>query len=244
MDKKIVLKKQTIALFILNIIILLLSIMFKNIYEKLGYYELIINIFFFINMLFLIMGIAVNILMFLKQNSFDYKRTIKILILYFIFYLILNTFIIILINKPIKSSFDKVTNKLVNYCDKYNCDTFNTKTNEQTYEFVLEKKYLDYNGNTNYITIKNYYNNKEIIKIVAEVTSQKELFSEYLIKEEVKEWFSYFDFEVNDELIKEAFNNRFNNVKTKDNNSFYEVNEIYENKVLTGLKTTITLNVK
>ena len=69
------------------------------------------------------------------------------------------------------------------------------------------------------------------------------MFSETLIKDVLKDYFYNFGYEVKEDLIKKAFNERFSS-STSDDNTTYKVEEIYDGDELDKIKTTIFLNLK
>ena len=69
------------------------------------------------------------------------------------------------------------------------------------------------------------------------------MFSETLIKDNLKNYISEFGYDVKEEKIREAFDKRFES-SVKDGIVVYRVKEIYEKENLKSLKTIITLNLK
>ena len=69
------------------------------------------------------------------------------------------------------------------------------------------------------------------------------MFSETLIKDNLKNYMSEFGYDVKEEKIREAFDKRFE-FSVKDGIAVYRVKEIYEKENLKSLKTIITLNLK
>ena len=69
------------------------------------------------------------------------------------------------------------------------------------------------------------------------------MFSEDLIKKQVEAYYSNFGVEVDANVIKQAFDNRFNGSIKKEKLT-YKVSEVYDEDTLVGLKTTITLDLK
>ena len=64
-----------------------------------------------------------------------------------------------------------------------------------------------------------------------------------MIRESLKDYFNLFDYDISEDKIKDAFNNRFEG-SIKDNNANYKVREVYnKNKELEKLKTVISLKV-
>ena len=59
----------------------------------------------------------------------------------------------------------------------------------------------------------------------------------------IKDYFYNFGYEVKEDLIKNAFNERFSS-STSDDNATYKVEEIYDGDELDKIKTTIFLNLK
>ena len=147
------------------------------------------------------------------------------------------------INKPLSAGYTKINSKLSSYCDTYGCDKYET-INKVGYEkFVIHKNYFDYDNKSNDIKIETYYNTKNVTKVIAEVYSRKEMFSETLIRDNLKNYMSEFGYDVKEEKIREAFDKRFES-SVKDGIAVYGVKEIYEKENLKSLKTIITLNLK
>ena len=230
MNKKINLNKNTYVLFVLNVILFVTTIFFKSLYTKLAYNIVLVNVVFLINILLFIFGIIFNVLFIKQESKYNNKRILKIIVMFFI-------------NKPLSAGYTKINSKLSSYCDTYGCDKYET-INKVGYEkFVIHKNYFDYDNKSNDIKIETYYNTKNVTKVIAEVYSRKEMFSETLIKDNLKNYMSEFGYDVKEEKIREAFDKRFE-FSVKDGIAVYRVKEIYEKENLKSLKTIITLNLK
>ena len=75
------------------------------------------------------------------------------------------------------------------------------------------------------------------------IYSENESFSEELIADELNAFYSKINYNVLSSKIKEAFNNRFSKEVSYDN-SIYKVTEVYKDKQLYKLKTTIIVKIK
>ena len=243
MNKKINIIKNTYILFIINIIVLVTLIFFKSLYTKLGYFPSLVNSILIINILILIIGVIFNILFFKKPDSFGSKKSLIIIVVIFIIYLLINTVLMFSVNKILGRSYAKINSKLSTYCDNYGCDEYETITKNGYEEFVINKSYFDYDNVQNNLSIVTKYNNKEVISVVATIYSRKQMFSETLIKDSIKNYFVNFDCDIDEQKIREAFDKRFTS-SVKDKNVTYKVTEIYKDGELEKLKTTITLDLK
>lgn len=243
MNKKIILKKNCVLLFILNICVLLSLVLFRTYFLKLGYSNILINFMFIFNIIILIAGIICNLVLLRKQDGYDEKKSMILMCALFVIYLLVNTIGVIIINKPLNSNFKKTADKLSLYCDTYLCDKYETINEHGIKDFIIYKTYLDYNGVQNNIEIHTKYDSNGVFYIEATVYSQNEMFSEKLIKEQIEVYYNNFDVTIDETLIKQAFDNRFNGSVKKDNLS-YEVNEVYEDGELINIKTIITLKLK
>ncbi len=238
MNNKIIIRKDNRRLLVISILMLVLTFIFKFIYSYLGFSISICNIFFIINILLILITIIFNLLLIFKYEKL--KKILKYIKIFFIVYILLNTLITIVFNIPYLINVGKVEEKIVKNCDKYGCETFDTNKNI----FELSKQYLDYSGNSNYINIKNYYNDVGVYKIEAEVYSEKSLYSEYLIYEQIKDWFSmYYGSEPEFYYIGEAFKRREKGEELTKNKYTYKVEEVYENDTLIKMKSIIILNI-
>ena len=137
----------------------------------------------------------------------------------------------------------KISEQLSSYCELYECEQYETVNNGSFKEFILKKQYFDYNGVQNNIEIITKYDYKSIVSVTAFIYSEKEMFSENLIKEQLKGYFDNFNCKLSEEKIKEAFDNRFIGKITNDNLT-YQVIEIYDNNQLQKIKTKITLSLR
>lgn len=243
MNKSIELRKNCMILFILNICALLLMVLFKTYFSSVGYSNFLINIMLGINILFLITGIVFNFILFANPKKFDEKKSMILIGVLFAVYVLINTVGMVLLNKPLNSGYKKIADQLTLYCDTYVCDRYETINQGSVRDFIIRKTYLDYNGVSNDIEIHTKYDSSDVISVKAIVYSQKEMFSEILIKEQIKAYFDNFEVSVSEFLIKDAFDNRFKGSIKKDDLD-YKVSEVYEDGELIGLKTIITLELK
>lgn len=242
-NKEIKLTKTTKILFVINLLVLLSLIAFRYIYNYLVYYPVLVNVFLVINILILLFGIIFNIITLKNENKYNNSKYVKLIIILFIVYLLLNTIGIYIINKPIENKYKKISDKLSSYCTSFYCDTYNTKYVGKNRVFIIKKEYLDYNNNINTIEIKTYYNKNNIYKIDANIYTDNDSFSPNLIKNELDKYFSNFNISLNEEAIEKSFENRFEKEIEKDN-IIYRVSEIYDKKVLTKLKIRVICNIK
>lgn len=243
MNKNIELKKNCMVLFILNIGVLLSLILFKTYFSKVGYVPFLVNSMLVINVIILIIGIIFNVILLKKPNFCDDRKSLIVMIVLFFLYVFLNTIGVVIINKPLSSGYKKMADRLSSYCDTYVCDRYETVNEGRVKDFIIKKNYLDYNGVQNEIEIHTKYDMDDIISIEAIIYSENEMFSEVLIKEQVKSYYDNFGVTISDDLIKKAFDNRFDGSVKKDDMS-YKVSEIYEDGELTKLKTVISLKLK
>lgn len=243
MNKNITLKKNCILLFALNICVLLSLILFKIYFSKLGYSIILINFMFAVNVVVLIFGIIFNLVLLKNPNKYDEKKSMIWMLVLFIIYLLVNTIVVVIINKPLNDNYKKTADKLALYCDTYICDRYETIREDGIRDFIIYKTYLDYNGVQNDIEIHTKYDFNGVISVKSTIYSQNEMFSEKLIKDQVVAYYNNFNVMIDESLIKEAFDSRFKDSIKKDNLD-YKVNEIYEDGELVKLKTIITLNLK
>lgn len=241
MNREIFLRKNTKLLFVLNIIYLFLIVMLKNTFSKLGYNSSVINIWFIICIVLLIIFILLNILLLFKE--INEKKSIIIIITLFVIIFSLSIFIPIIINKSYEKDFSKIGVKLSSYCKIYDCDTYETLYKNNNKEFIINKKYFDYDGRENDIKIVTTYSKKEVLSVNMTIYSDNEMFSSEIVKKELDGYINNFNYSINEEMVNKAFSNRFSG-KIKDNIATYEVKEIYEYNVLTKLKTTINFVFK
>lgn len=243
MNKKIELKNNIVLLFFANIGILLSMLFFKWYFTSLGFITGIVNIFFILNIILFLLGCLFIILFIKRINYYDEKKSIKVIIIVLIIYLLLNTVGIYLINMPLSKGYKKIAEELSSYCQVYRCDRYETINEKKWKNFIIKKTYFDYNNLENNIEIHTKYNNNYIIEIHAFVSSKKELFSERLIKDELDGYFSNFNIKIEEKLIKEAFDNRKKG-SIKKNNVIYKVSEVYKDNSLDELKTEIKVILK
>lgn len=242
MNKTVDVRKNTILLLIINIIILVATIFFKTLYTKQGYFSLLVNVVFVINLIILTLGIVFNIMFVRKPDKYDNKKYTIMIIIIFVAYLLLNSAFMMFANKGLSSGYTEIGSTLSSYCKEFECDKYETITSGNVEKFVIEKKYYDYEGVQNEIKITTTYNTKKVLLIEAEIYSQKELFSQNLIKNNLDYYFKKFDYEIKEDLIKEAFE-KWSDSSIKDNNATYKVTKIYKGNDLNKLKTTITLDL-
>lgn len=244
MNKKLNIEKKAYILFALNIIALIATILFKTIYTKLNYSIVLVNIMLVINIIILICGILYNVLLVKDAKKYNKNITLKIIIGVFIIYFILNTVVMIVFNKTANKGFDKINKKVAGYCEIYGCDKFTTEQDGINEKFIIDKTYYDYNNVENNIRIEVKYSTSQIISVTANVYCQNELFSEAMINDEIKNYFINYGYETKEELIREAFDNRFEK-SISDGSARYKVTEEYnKDGELDKLKTTITLTLK
>lgn len=243
MNKKINIIKNAYILFIINVIILITMVFFRSLYSKLGYNTTLVNVFMVVNIVLLVLGIVFNVLFLKDPNKYDNKRVRIIIIASFVVYLLLNIAGTYFINKSLSSGYTKMNSKLSSYCDTYGCDRYETIQKNGYEQFIIKKTYFDYNNVENDIKITTEYDKDKVLGVKAEVYSQNEMFSETLIKDVLKDYFYNFGYEVKEDLIKKAFDERFSS-STSDDNATYKVEEIYNDDELDKIKTTIFLNLK
>lgn len=243
MNKSIVLNKNTIVLFVLNILAILSCFLFRTYFIKLGYLKSLVNVVMILNIIIIIIGILFNVILLMYPNKFKIRQSIIIMIIVFLVYLIINIVGINIINKKLTFSYNKISNQLFSYCNNFECDEYNTKINGQNRDFIINKSYIDFNGVKNDVEIHTIYDLKGVKKVKAIVYCQNEMFSEYLINEQIKNYFSNFDVVIDETLIKKAFDDRFiGNVKK--NNTTYKVEEVYNDGILINLKTIIETKIR
>ena len=243
MNKKLILSKNALTLFIFNIVVLITMIFFRIIFLKIGYINVLVNIMFILNVILLILGIISNIIFIKDEKKYNDNKYMLIIMVVFIIYILLNTVGIYIFNKPFQSKYKKFSNQIKNYCNAYRCDKYYTKKQGGYEIFVIENKYFDYNGVENDIIIENKYNTDKIVMVTAKIESQKNSFSEFLITEKIEDYFKNFGYEVSMDKIRAAFNKRFEG-SVDHYNANYKVNEIYEKGELKTLETIIKLDLK
>ncbi len=244
MNKNLEIRRNTNVLFVLNIVVLITMIFFRNYYGKLGYTNVIINSFLIIDILMLILGIIYNVKFIKNADKYDNTKVFIIIMITFFCYLLLNTVGTIAINKVVRGSYAKMASNVSGYCKEYVCDKYETLAMDGHEVFVIYNTYYDYDNKENKLEIRTKYNKDEVVSVVATVYSRKQMFSETLIKENLKDYFYIFDTELVESEIREAFEKRFDGDVT-DQNINYKVREIYNKKgELEKLKTVITLELK
>ena len=101
MNKKTELKNKTIVLLVVEAIILFASFLFKNYYLYKGYNTTLVYTMLVLNILIFIAGIAVLGIFLKKPDIYDEKKSIIAISIGFIIFILLNTLIINIINKPL-----------------------------------------------------------------------------------------------------------------------------------------------
>lgn len=243
MNKNVVLNKNTIVLFVLNILTILSCFLFRTYFITLGYLKNLIDVVMMLNIIIIIIGILFNVILLIHPNKFKIRQSIIIMVIVFLIYLIINTLGVNLINKKITFSYNKTSDKLFSYCNSFECDKYNTKVNGKNRDFIINKSYIDFNGVKNEVEIHTIYDLKGVKKVKAVVYCQNEMFSEYLINEQVKSYFYNFNVATDESLIKKAFDDRFTGDVKKDNIT-YKVEEVYNDGILTNLKTIIEAKIR
>ncbi len=243
MNKGIKLKRNCLILFILNVCVLLTLILFRVYFSNVGYPKVIVNVAMIVNILILIIGIIFNVILLIKPNLFDEKKSLITFLTLFIIYVLLNTVGVVIINEKLSDGYAKIAKKLSGYCENYVCDSYETVNDDGLKDFVIKKTYLDYNGVNNNIEIHTKYDLSDVVLVEAIIYSQNEMFSEGLIKEQVEGYYSNFGVTIDETLIRKAFDNRFGH-SVKNDDLTYKVSEVYEDGELIGIKTVITLDLK
>ena len=243
MNKNLDIRKNANILFVLNIVLLITMIFFRSYYGKLGYTNFIINTVLIVDIIILIIGIIYNVLFIKDANKYDNKKTTIIIISMFIIYLLLNTVGTIIFNNVVRGGYLTMSSKVSGYCKKFVCDKYETIYENGNEVFIINNKYYDYDKKENELEIRTTYSKDEIISVVATVYSRKQMFSETLIKEEIKDYYYNFGITIDETKIRDAFNKRFGG-SVDDGNVNYKVREVYNKSELEKLKTIITLKVK
>lgn len=244
MNKNLDIRRNTNVLFVLNIVVFITMIFFRNYYGKLGYTNLIINTVLFINIVVLIVGIVFNVFFIKDARKYDSNKVLMIIFIIFFAYLFLNTVGTISINKIVRGRYLTMANKVRNYCKTYNCDNYEVLTEDGYEIFVIKNTYFDYDNKKNDLEIRTKYSRDEVVSVVATVYSRKEMFSEALIEEKTKNYFYNFNAKIDNKKIRDAFEKRFDG-EVNDGNINYKVREVYnKKKELEKLKTVITLTLK
>jgi len=237
-NKEIKLSKNVIFLFIVNLFIVISMFCLKYYYNYKMYEKRIINMFLIINIIFLIFGIVYNVFL-LLSNKKDDKVNLLLIVTYLVIYILLNTFVIYVVNKPLNDGYRKNSLLLYEYCDINNCENYYNVNHKGYRDFIIKNKYFDYNNKENDIIITIKYNYKNIVSINAVIYSDNDMFSEKIIKEQLDKYFVYFKKNIQEDLIRKAFDERFNGKVTNDGIS-YKVSEIIQNNKLISLKTNIS----
>ena len=243
MNKSMEIRKHTYVLFFVNLAILFTLILFKMYFTTKGYHYLIVNVMLIINIIILLFGIFIDVLFLRKPDRYDENKMTVIVLTCFCIYILINTLGVYLINKPFDEGYTKISTTLSEYCDTFGCDRYET-VKEGIYEdFIIKNTYFDYNNVENNIEIHTKYSSKQVVSVSSTIYSENELFSETLIREQLKNYFINFDYDISEEKIREAFNSRFTG-SVKDGKATYKVSEIYDDEQLEKIKTEITLNLK
>ena len=241
MNKEIIIDKNTKIMFVIDLFVLITTLVFRYVYKNIGYYYNLINIALIINILFLVLCIIYTFYLIVSEKNKKYYMLIIYSLL--AIYILFNTLGVILINKPIEKQYKKIAQELTSYCEKYSCDTYETKYIKEKRKLIIQKTYFDYDNNENNVVFETLYDKDKIIKSTAYVDSSSDLYSEQIIKEQVDSYFQMFDKEVSEEYILKAFENRFNGAVKQDNMS-YKVSEEYDkDNNLTKLKTIVVLDI-
>ncbi len=241
MNKQIKIDKNMKIIFIMDLLVFIMNLIFRYIYINIGYYYNLVNIAFIFNIIFLVLCIICTINFIIGKRAVRYFPLIIFLL--FGVYILFNTVGMILINKPIEKEYKKTARKIISYCQKYSCDTYETKYIKDKRLLVIQKTYFDYDNNENNIVFETLYNKDRILKITAYIDSSSNLYSEELIKNELDGYFERFNKEISEEYILKAFENRFNG-NIKHDGILYKVSEIYDNdNNLVKLKTIITIEI-
>lgn len=243
MKNKVNLTKSTLTLFICNVVAILLTIFFANYFLKREYLPILIIVELILNVLLIILGIIYNVIFIKNDNKYDDKKSIVIVITLFLIFILYNTFGMYYINSLLNSKYSSMNKKIASYCDTFGCDKYETKVKNGYKQFIIKKEYFDYDNNPNSLVIITNYDDEKVLYVKASVYSSKNMFSESLISDNVKKYFYNFDYNVKEELIKDAFDKRFDG-KVSDGNATYKVEEIYEKNELVRLKTNIILDLK
>ena len=241
MRKNIKLSTSSIIFFILNIIILISSVVLRNIYINIGYDLKIINIIFILNIIILLLCISFNIYLLIYDNI-KLKKVIFLVLSIVVAYSFINIFLTSYVNKKCNEEYFKITEKLTNYCKEFYCSKYETISLKDKRKFRLEKKYTDYNNETQLIEISIIYGKELIKEIDAIIYSSNESYSTFLIKEQLSLYFSNFNIELDEESINSAFEKR-DEGNIKFENQIYEVKSIYNKEILDGFKTKIKISL-
>lgn len=242
MNRKLDIKKHAYVLFAINLLVLLTLFLFKTYYTYKGYHVILINAMVIVNIMIFILGICFNVEFVKNPNRFNENKSIKTIIICFIIYLLLNTLGIYIINKPLDAGYTNISSVLVSYCDSFECERYETVKVGNYEDFIIKKGYFDYNNVQNDIEIHTKYSSNEIILVKAIIYSEKDLFSETLIKEQLESYFDHFNVKLSEEKIKMAFDKRFEDKVLYENMS-YRVTEVYNKGQLEKLKTVIILKL-
>lgn len=239
MNKNIKLSISTIIMFITIIVMFLVSILSRQYYIGIYNNSSSINIVFIINIFILLICTLFNVYL-LTNYEYPIKNTIIIIVVAISLYTLINFLFVPVINNSNNSKYYEMTEKLVSYCKNYHCDKYETKNLNEERDFVINKRYIDYNNEEQKIKIHTIYNNKEFTKIKAVIYSSKESYSSYLIKEQLTPYLFNFGIELDELKMNLAFEKRDNGV-IKLNNQTYEVISIYEDNLLKGFETKIVI---
>ncbi len=242
MNKNVDIRKNAIILFVINLIVLMGSLFLNTIYTKQGYSKTLILINLIINILFLIIGVIFNVLFIYKSKQFDNKKCTIIILACFVFYILFNSLFMTVMNSKLNKEYEKINNTLLGYCVSYDCNKYDMIKSKAFREFVFEKTYFDYDNKENKINITVSYNTKKVLNVKAVIYSRNNMFSESIIKDELQDYFSYFNAEIDEAMIKKAFEKRFVG-SVNDGNIKYRVEEVYKDNALNKIKTIINLNL-
>lgn len=241
MNKEIKLQRNTIILFIVNILMILSMFIIKFYYNYKMYEKKLLTLIIIIDILIILFGIAYNFFLLISKK--DNEKSIVIIITYATIFIILNTIVIYFINKPIALGYQKNALLLSNYCKENQCDNYYNVSHNNYREFVIKNTYFDYNNEENKIEIHIKYTSKNIISFKASIYSNSNLFSEKIIKDELEKYTLYFNKTLDEETIRKAFELRFDS-EVENKGVIYKVSEIFKKENLVSLKTDVSFKVK
>ncbi len=231
-------------LFLPSFLVLLTLIVFKLLYTFLNYYQNVVNTFLIINVIVFVVSLIISIILIKREYLFEsYKDILKrATYIFFAVYILINTLGCYAVNKYLDKKYSKISYKVFKFCDNFRCDKYETISQDGYEIFVIKNTYFDYDNYENNLEIQTKYNSNEIVSVVATIYSRKELFSETLINDQIKDYFLNLDCVTSEEKIREAFEKRFQG-SVLDESVEYKVTEIYKSDQLDKLKTEVTLNL-
>lgn len=242
MNRNIELNKEIISMFIINAVLLVFAFIIRTLLLKIGFFEYMTNVIFVLNIIMLIIGIVINVL-FLNKKSKLYSGNTVIYIILFVFIIILfNISLVAIYNKSL-SKYDDITNKILGYCDSYECYKYNTNVKGNLKNITLEKRYFDYNNKENNINISVLYNEKNVTNINIKMNIDNECFSSSMVVENLTAYLNNFNVQLQEDNINEAFNKRDDKEVVRDKIT-YKVKSIYDdNGTLLYFKIIIDINL-